>query len=241
MKIVVERHPPLARRSRRSAPAEWIVPVPRPHRRRQDRALQGARGIPVRHRRVDGAHRHVRVHGEALRVAAHRRASGIRGLRRRRPAHRGRAPPSLCRDPARRSREGAPGRVQRAAAGARRRPPHRRPGPHRGLPQHRDHHDLEPGIRRHPEVRGRGQLRRDEVGGHGSGAGEFPAGVHQSHRRHLRVPSAGHGADPRHRGYPAGAAEAPAAGSQPRAHARRVGARSARAKRVTTRCTARGR
>ena len=29
------------------------------------------------------------------------------------------------------------------AAGARRRPPHRRPGPHGRLPQHRDHHDVE--------------------------------------------------------------------------------------------------
>ena len=35
------------------------------------------------------------------------------------------------RDPARRDREGAPGRVQRAAAGARRRAAHRRPGPRR--------------------------------------------------------------------------------------------------------------
>ena len=37
---------------------------------------------------------------------------------------------------ARRDREGPPGRVQRAAAGARRRPPHRRPGTHRRLHQH---------------------------------------------------------------------------------------------------------
>ena len=29
-----------------------------------------------------------------------------------------------------------PGRIQRAAAGARRRPAHRRPGPHRGFSQH---------------------------------------------------------------------------------------------------------
>ena len=62
----------------------------------------------------------------------------------------------------------------------------------------------------HPEVRRREQLRRDEIGSDGSGAGEFPAGIHQSHRRHLRVPSAGHGADPRHRRHPARAAQAPA-------------------------------
>ena len=42
-----------------------------------------------------GAHRHVRVHGEVLRAAPDRRASGIRGLRRGRPADRGRAPQAL--------------------------------------------------------------------------------------------------------------------------------------------------
>ena len=44
----------------------------------------------------------------------------------------------------RRDREGAPGRVQPAPAGARRRTPHRRPGPHGRLPQHGRDHDLEP-------------------------------------------------------------------------------------------------
>ena len=39
---------------------------------------------------------------------------------------------------------------------------------------------------------GEGNYAEDEVGGHGSGAAELPAGVHQPHRRHLRVPSAGH-------------------------------------------------
>ena len=54
---------------------------------------------------------------------------------RRRPYSRG---------PARRDREGPPRRVQRAAAGARRRPPHRRPGPHGRLHQRRADHDVEP-------------------------------------------------------------------------------------------------
>ena len=39
-------------------------------------------------------------------------------------------------DAVRRDREGASGRVQRPAAGARRRPAHRRAGPHRRLPQY---------------------------------------------------------------------------------------------------------
>ena len=108
-----------------------------PDGRRQDRALQGARGVPVRHRRGDGPHRHVGVHGEALRRTPDRRAPGLRRLRGRRLPDRGRAPAPVLRDPARRGREGAPGRVQRAAAGARRRSAHGRPGPHGRLPQHR--------------------------------------------------------------------------------------------------------
>ena len=45
-----------------------------PDRRRQDGAHQGACGLPVRRRERDGAHRHVRVHGEALGCSPHRRA-----------------------------------------------------------------------------------------------------------------------------------------------------------------------
>ena len=97
----LERHPPLARRTGRSAPPERFVPVPRAHRRRQDRAVQGAGRIPVRYRRRDGAHRHVRVHGEALGRAPDRRAARLRRLRRGRLPDRGGAPPALCRDPAR--------------------------------------------------------------------------------------------------------------------------------------------
>ena len=52
-----------------------------PDRRRQNRAGARARRISLRQRRRDGADRHVRVHGEAHRVAAHRRASRLRRLR----------------------------------------------------------------------------------------------------------------------------------------------------------------
>ena len=69
---------------------------------------------------------------------------GLRRLRRGRPAHRGRPPPPLRGGAARRDREGPPRRVQRPAAGARRRPADRRPGPHRRLHQRRAHHDVEP-------------------------------------------------------------------------------------------------
>ena len=65
-----QRHPPQPRRPVRPEPADRLVPVPRPHRRRQDRAGPRARRLPVRRRAGDGPHRHERVHGEALRVAA---------------------------------------------------------------------------------------------------------------------------------------------------------------------------
>ena len=50
---------------------------------------------------------------------------------------------AVQRDPPRRDREGARGGLRRPPAGARRRAPHRRPGPHGRLPQHRADHDLE--------------------------------------------------------------------------------------------------
>ena len=88
-------------------------------------------------------HRHVGVHGEALGRAADRRASGLCRLRRGRRADRSGAAAALSGRAVRRDREGASGRVQRAAAGARRRPADRRAGPHRRLPQHADRHDVQ--------------------------------------------------------------------------------------------------
>ena len=51
-----------------------------PDRRRQDRAHQGARRIPVRRFLGDGPHRHERVHGEARGRSADRRSSRLRRL-----------------------------------------------------------------------------------------------------------------------------------------------------------------
>ena len=143
-----ERDPPFARRAVRSEPADRLVPVPRPDRCRQDRAGARARRVPVRRRAGDGAHRHVGVHGEALGVAARRRAARLRRLRGGRPAHRGGAAPPVRGDPARRDREGAPRRVQHAVAADGRRPAHRRPGPHGRLHEHGRDHDVEPRRRR---------------------------------------------------------------------------------------------
>ena len=89
------RRTPLAGRHLRPEPADRLVPVPRPDRRRQDRAGQGAGRLPVRRRAGDRPHRHERVLREALGLAARRRASRLRRLRRGRPAHRGGPPPAV--------------------------------------------------------------------------------------------------------------------------------------------------
>ena len=117
-----ERDSPRARRALGSESAERLVPVPGPHGRRQDRAHEGARVVPVRHRGGHGPHRHVGVHGEALGRAADRRAAGLRRLRGGRLSDRSRAPQAVLGRAARRGREGASRRLQRAAASARRRP-----------------------------------------------------------------------------------------------------------------------
>ena len=90
----VRRGPPGPGRHQRPQPADRLVPVPRPDRRRQDRAGQGAGRVPVRRRAGDGPHRHERVLREALGGPAGRRPARLRRLRRGRPAHRGGAPPA---------------------------------------------------------------------------------------------------------------------------------------------------
>ena len=78
----------LARGPRPPREADRLVPVRRPDRRRQDRGRQAARQGA---RRAVPALRHERVHGEAHRVAADRRAARLRRLRSGRPAHRRRS------------------------------------------------------------------------------------------------------------------------------------------------------
>ena len=94
-------HPPRARRPRRSAPSQRLVPVPGPDGRRQDRALQGIGGIPVRHRRGHGADRYVRVHGKALGGPTDRSSAGVCRLRGGRLPDRGDPSSPLCRGAAR--------------------------------------------------------------------------------------------------------------------------------------------
>jgi ATP-dependent Clp protease ATP-binding subunit ClpB len=79
-------------------------------------------------------------------------------------ADRGRAPQALQRAAARRGGEGPPGRLQRAAAGAGRRPPDRRPGPHGGLQEHRHRDDQQPGLAPdHADGRAASENIRDAV------------------------------------------------------------------------------
>ena len=72
-----QRRAPRPRGPARPQPPDRLVHVPRADRRRQDGADARAGRVPVRRRAGDGAHRHVRIHGEALRRAADRRASRL--------------------------------------------------------------------------------------------------------------------------------------------------------------------
>ena len=87
-----------------------------------------------------------RVLGAARGGPADRRPARVRRLRGGRPAHRGGPAPPLLGGAPRRGREGPPGDLRHPAPGARRRPAHRRPGPHRRLPQRHPRHDLQPRV-----------------------------------------------------------------------------------------------
>ena len=123
--------------------ADRLVHLPRPVRCRKDRARAHPGRVPVRRRGRDDPGRHVRVHGEALRVPARRLASRLHRLRRGRPAHRGGTPQAVLRRPARRDREGAPGRLQHPPADPRGREAHGRARPEGRLPKHDRDHDVE--------------------------------------------------------------------------------------------------
>ena len=187
---------------------------------------------------VDDQARHVRVHGAPQRLASDRRSSRLRRLRGRRPADGHRAPQVLLPDPPRRDREGAPGGLQHAAPDLRRRPPDRRQGPPRGLPQHDPDHDLQRRLRPHPQgdhpgllaprrgrQDGRGAAREDEGQGAHGHEERLPAGVPQPHRRDGRLPRPlprRHPPD-RRTGSPGRSRSAQAQGHKPRDHRCRQG------------------
>ncbi len=74
-----------------------------------------------------------------------RRSARLCRLRGGRASDRGRPPPPLFGDPARRNREGPSRRLQRLAPGPGRWTLDRRSGADRRFPQHRRHHDVKPG------------------------------------------------------------------------------------------------
>ncbi len=78
--------PSLARWSQGPQKADRLVHLPRPLWRGQDRAGAHFGRVPVRRRRSDDPHRHVRVHGEARRIAPGGLAPWLYRLRRGRPA-----------------------------------------------------------------------------------------------------------------------------------------------------------
>ena len=216
-----------------------------PDRRRQDRAGPRARRVPVRRRAGDDPHRHVRVPGEAHRVAADRRAARIRRLRGGRPAHRGGPAAAVLRRPVRRDREGAPRGAQRHAPAARRRPADRRQGPHGRLQEHRRHHDVEPRQpvhRRAGTARGRhGGPRTSSAQVHGRAARALPAGVPQPDRRDHHLPRAVTRADADHHRHPAARPDQAARGPQDPCRAERSRPRTCSSRKATIRPTARGR
>ena len=110
---VVEVDPPHPRRPQGPEAPLGVVHLPRALGRREDRAVQDARRVPVRRRGLADPDRHVRVHGEAHGQPPDRLASRLRRVRGGRPAHRGGPPQAVLRGAVRRDREGAPGRVQR--------------------------------------------------------------------------------------------------------------------------------
>ncbi len=152
-----------------------------PDRRREDGAGEDAGRVPLRRRGRAHSARHVRVHGEAHGQPAGRLASGLRRLRRGWPVDRGRAAQAVLGGALRRSREGAPRRVQRAAPDSRGRPADRRPGSFGGLQEHRADHDVEPRDSRPAQVQyglcqdvGGRDLRADEGQGGRGAQGPLP-------------------------------------------------------------------
>ena len=141
----------VARRAARPAEADRLLPVLRPDRGRQDRGRAPAR---PHHGHRAGALRHVRVHGAPRRLAADRRAAGLRRLRSGRPSDRRDRPAAARRAAARRDREGASGRLQHPSAGDGLRQAHRQQRQDRRLPQRHPDHD-------HQRRRGRHEQARD--------------------------------------------------------------------------------
>ena len=132
IKAVSAGDPPHARRPQGPEAPVGLVHLPRPVRRREDRdrRARSPSSCSATSRRMISLD--MSEYMEKHTVSPPRRlASRLRRLRGGRPAHRGRAPQAVLGRAVRRDREGAPRRVQHAAADPRGGPPHRRAGSHR--------------------------------------------------------------------------------------------------------------
>ena len=134
---------PHPRGSEGSAPPDWLVHLPRSDRCRQELPRADAGRIHVWRSRRAHPDRHVGVHGEVHRLAPDRLASGLRRLRRGRPALRGGAPSSVLGGALRRNRKSAPRRDASAAPDPGGGQNHRFVRPEDRFPQHDHHHDVE--------------------------------------------------------------------------------------------------
>ena len=175
----------------RLRPPRRRAAVPRADRRRQDRAGEVGRAVPVRRREEDDPRRHVRVPGRRRRRRqADRHAARHRRIRARRRADQPAEGQPVLGRPARRGREGEPAHAQPVPAGVRRGLGHRRPRQAR-LPERRHrHHDVEHRLRALPQADQPARLL-PEAGRHRADPGRSDArartpvlaGVPQPHRR----------------------------------------------------------
>ncbi len=169
-----QAHPDLARGPGQPEQADRRVHAGRHLRRGQDRDRDRAGRGALRRRAEHDRHQHERVPGGAHRELAQGRAARLRGLRRRRRADRGGAPPALQRGAARRGREGALRRARALLPGVRQGLHGRRRGPQHRLQEHADPADHQ---RRHrhdrQHVQGPGADARAR--GHGQGAARAAA------------------------------------------------------------------
>ncbi len=145
----------------RSRPPDRVVPLARPDGGRQDGDGEGHRRVPVSLAPRHDAPRPLRVRRVARHRAPRRRPAWVRGPRSRRAAHRGGPQAPVSGAPARRDREGAPGRPRGVLAALRRGADDRRSRAHGRLHQCRRRHDLEPRLGRVAPERARAhRLRR---------------------------------------------------------------------------------
>ena len=182
LEAIAQRIRTAAREPDRPAPADRRLPARRAQRRRQDRDRPDA-GRDALRRRAQHDHRSTcREYQEAHTVSRLKGSPpGLRRLRRRRRADRGRPPPALLRRPARRGREGPPRRHGALLPGLRQGHARGRRGARDRLQEHRHPPDLQRRHRHRHEAlrrsRDRARARRAGRGAPARAAQDLQAGL----------------------------------------------------------------